>query len=148
MYCPINITAGTGEATCDLCQPHVICNLPETSSLHCAANPVHIKNEQKDSWVVKGFRLPFRQRHVHFLHSGNKRLWIWGCRVNYRSVWLPEGGSSAPDWQLAAELCPDVRCRNGQSSATSGPLWQTAPASSDVSPNMSHRDKNSLILTL
>lgn len=60
----------------------------------------------------------------------DKLQWICGCRVNYQSVWLPKGGSSIPDWQLAASLCPRARCRNGQSSATSSPLWQTAPVAS------------------
>lgn len=52
--------------------------------------------------------------------------------LNYRYPWLPEGGSSVADWQPAVELCLDARSRNGKSFSTSGPLWQTAPASSVV----------------
>lgn len=74
----------------------------------------------------------------------DSQTWSWtrGSGVHYLSVWLHEGGSSGPDWQLAASLCPGAHCRNGRSSATSGPLWQTALFFSVVWPNMSHGEKN------
>lgn len=72
----------------------------------------------------------------------DKLLWIWGCGVNYQFVWLPKEGSSTADWQLAVLLCPHARCRNGQSSATSSPLWQTAPVASDAWTSARYKGKN------